>query len=81
MFLFSNLHLGDVREVSGADVVLSLQDGVDLGQTHDQLLLLLLSTEKRRHLLLQVTDDVGVDLQGATERQTENSRNPGLKKD
>lgn len=56
------LHLGDVGEVSGADVVLSLQDGVDLRQPHDQLLLLLLPSKQRRHLLLQVADDVGVHL-------------------
>ena len=59
------LHLGDVGEVSRADVVLSLQDGVDLWQAHDKLLLLLLPPKQRGHLLLQVADDVGVYLQAA----------------
>ena len=59
-----HLHLGDVGEVSRADVMLPLQDGVDLRQPHDQLLLLLLPPKKRRHLLLQVADDVSVHLPG-----------------
>lgn len=60
---FLHLHLGNVGEISRADVMLSLQDAVNLGQTHDQLLLLLLTSKQRRHLLLQIADDVSVHLE------------------
>lgn len=63
------LHLVDVGEISGADVMLSLQDGVDLWQSHDQLLLLLLPSEESGHLLLQVADDVGVHLEDDSKHQ------------
>lgn len=52
-------------------MVLSLQDGVDLRQPHDQLLLLLLPAEQRRHLLLQVAHDVGVHLREGEESRGE----------
>lgn len=60
--------------------MLPLQDGVDLRQPHDQLLLLLLSPEQRRHLLLQVADDVGVHLGGGKQREalSEKKRNMNL---
>lgn len=65
------LHLADVGEVSGADVMLSLQDGVDLWQPHYQLLLLLLPSKEGGHLLLQVADDVSVHLEEGSTGESE----------
>jgi len=55
-------------------VVLPLQDAVDLWEPGDKLLLLLLSAKQRRHLLLQVADDVRMHLQEEGEGEEEESR-------
>ena len=72
MTLVTHLHLGDVGEVPGGDLVLLLDAMVDLRQVGDKLLLLPVLPEHRRHLLLQRADDVGLHLD-ATHTHTHKS--------
>lgn len=58
------LHSLDLREVSGRNLVFSLQLDVDFWQSADKLSLLVFLSKYTRHLLLQVADDVGMYLKG-----------------
>lgn len=58
----TNLHLGAVWEVSSRNVVLQLDFGENNRQLVDQILLFIILSEDRGHLLLQMADDVGMDL-------------------
>lgn len=58
----TNLHLSAVWEVSSRNVVLQLDFGEDNWQLVDQMLLFIILSEDRGHLLLQIADDVGMDL-------------------
>lgn len=58
----TNLHLSAVWEVSSRDVVLQLDFGENNWQLVDQILLFIILSEDRGHLLLQIADDVGMDL-------------------
>lgn len=60
----TNLHLSAVWEVSSRNVVLQLDFGENNWQLVDQILLFIILSEDRGHLLLQIADDVGVDLGG-----------------
>lgn len=55
------LHLFDLGEVAGRDLVVPLDTIVDLSQLFDELFLLLLLAEDGRHVLPQLGDYVGVD--------------------
>ena len=56
------LHSLDVGEVAGGDLVLSLQVAEDVWQVVDELLLLAIFSEHRRHLTVKVTHDVRLHL-------------------
>ena len=56
------LHSLDVGEVAGGDLVLSLQVAEDVWQVVDELLLLAVFSEHRRHLTVKVTHDVRLHL-------------------
>ena len=56
------LHLAEVGEVAGGDLMLPLNLLVDLAQVVHQLFLLALLPKDIGHLLLEGADDVGVDL-------------------
>lgn len=58
----TDLHLGTVRKISRGNVVLQLDLGEDDWQLVDQILFLIVLPEDRRHLLLQVTDYVSMNL-------------------
>lgn len=58
----TNLHLSAVWEVSSRNVVLQLDFGENNWQLVDQMLLFIILSEDRGHLLLQIADDVGMDL-------------------
>lgn len=58
----TNLHLGTIWEVSSRNVLLQLDLGENNWQLVDQILLFIVLSEDRRHLLLQIADDVGMDL-------------------
>lgn len=60
----TNLHLSAVWEVSSRNVVLQLDFGENNWQLVDQILLFIILSEDRGHLLLQIADDVGMDLGG-----------------
>lgn len=60
----TNLHLSAVWEVSSRNVVLQLDFGENNWQLVDQMLLFIVLSEDRGHLLLQIADDVGMDLGG-----------------
>lgn len=64
----TNLHLSAVWEVSSRNVVLQLDFGENNWQLVDQILLFIILSEDRGHLLLQIADDVGVDLGGGGQR-------------
>lgn len=58
----TNLHLSTVWEVSSRNVVLQLDFRENNWQLVDQILLFIILSKHRRHLLFQIADDVGMDL-------------------
>lgn len=58
----TNLHLSTIWEVSSRNVVLQLDFRENNWQLVDQILLFIVFSENRGHLLFQVADDVSVDL-------------------
>lgn len=58
----TNLHLSTIWEVSSRNVVLQLDFRENNWQLVDQILLFIVFSEDRRHLLFQIADDVGMDL-------------------
>lgn len=59
-----DLHLGAVREVASWDSMLLLDLVENDRKLVNQIVLLAVSAENCRHLLLQITDDVGMRLRG-----------------
>lgn len=58
----THLHFSTIWEVSSRNVVLQLDLRENHWQLVDQTLLFIILPEDRRHLLLQIADDVGMDL-------------------
>jgi len=59
----TDLHLSTIWKVTSRNVVLQLDLGENNRQLIDEILLFIVLPEDRRHLLLQIADDVSMDLE------------------